>query len=221
MGKVDSVLLARQIDAYCAANAISKGEFSKRTGVSTATLSQWRKGQYDASKRNIQAIEEYIGMPIDAFLNGRPSTPDFVPAISDDTVTFPILGGVAAGYERIAYEDWTGASIEIPRSYLHGRDPRDYFVLEVKGDSMYPSFVDGDHVLVLRQATMDRSGQVGVVIYGDECGSLKKIEYVMGEDWMRLVPLNPMFPPITIRDEDLEHSRVLGVAKMLIREIAD
>jgi repressor LexA len=104
---------------------------------------------------------------------------------------------------------------------LHGRHPQDYFMLRVKGDSMYPLFNDGDHVLVLRQSTMDRSGQVGVVIYGDEAGTLKRVEYVDGEDWMTLRPINPQFPPITIRGEDLEHCRVLGVTKMVIREIGD
>ena len=142
-----------------------------------------------------------------------------LPTVAEDSVQFPVIGGVAAGYERIAYEDWTGDSIEIPRSYLHGREPQEYFVLRVSGDSMYPDYKDGDHVLVLRQSTMDRSGQVGVVIYGDEAGTLKRVEYTMGEDWMTLRPINPQYPPITIRDEALEHCRVLGVAKLLIREL--
>ena len=142
-----------------------------------------------------------------------------IPAMTDDTVSFPVIGGVAAGYDHVAYTDWTGDSIEIPRSYLHGRPATDYFVLQVRGDSMYPDYQDGDHVLVLRQSTMDRSGQVGVVIYGDENSTLKRVEYVEGEDWMTLRPINTQLPPVTIRGEALEHCVVLGVAKMVIREV--
>ena len=141
----------------------------------------------------------------------------FSPDVTDDVVTFPVIGEVAAGYEHLSYENWAGDSIEVPRSYLHGRELTDFFVLRVVGDSMYPDYQDGDHVLVLRQPTMDRSGQIGVVIYGDEKGTLKRVEYVPGEDWMTLRPVNPQYPPVTIRDEALEHCTVLGVAKMVIR----
>ena len=136
-----------------------------------------------------------------------------------DVISFPVIGGVAAGYNYIAYEDWTGDSVDIPRSYLHGREPKDYFVLRVEGDSMYPDYQDGDHVLVFRQSTMDRSGQVGVVVYGDEHATLKRVEYVPGEDWVKLCPVNPQYPPVTIRDEELTHCTVLGVAKLVVREV--
>ena len=145
--------------------------------------------------------------------------PEFVPNVTDDVVSFPVIGGVAAGYDHIVYEDWDGSNIDVPRSFLHGHRPSDCFVLRVKGDSMYPDYQDGDHVLVSRQSTMDRSGQVGVVVYGDENATLKRIEYVMGEDWMVLRPINPQFPPIRVENEDLEHCKVLGVARYVIREV--
>ena len=94
-------------------------------------------------------------------------------------------------------------------------------MLQVKGDSMYPQYQNGDKVLILKQSTMDYSGQIGVVIYNDDMGTLKKIEYAQGEDWMKLVPVNPNHPVVKIENEDLEHCRVLGIPKLLIREITD
>lgn len=214
MKGLTSAQIARIVDAYCAAHGISKAEFTKKTGVSSATLSQWRKGVYKPSEKAMDAIARFIGAPLDS-IDSVFQPPD----ISDDNVTFPVIGEVAAGYDHIAYDGWTGDSIEIPRSCLHGRGPTDFFVLRVQGDSMYPDYHDGDHVLVLRQSTMDRSGQVGVVIYGDENATLKRVEYVVGEDWMTLRPINPQYPPVTIRDEALEHCKVLGVAKLVVREL--
>lgn len=143
---------------------------------------------------------------------------DDAPTITNDYVNFPIIGEVAAGYEHFADEDSFG-NIDIPASWLHGRKASDYFVLRVAGDSMYPMYQDGDLVLVLKQATMNHSGQVGVFIYDDDKATLKRIEYIMGEDWVRLVPINPQYPPQMIRDEALEHCRVLGIPKRLIRDI--
>lgn len=141
------------------------------------------------------------------------------PIISTQFVSFPIIGEVAAHYDGFSSEDWTNGQIDVPLSWLKGKSQSDYFVLRVSGDSMYPAYQDGDLVLVLKQSTMDHSGQVGVIMYDDDKGTLKRVEYVMGEDWMKLIPINPQFPPITIRDERLEHCRVLGVPKKLIRNI--
>ena len=62
-------------------------------------------------------------------------------------VKFPIIGTISAGYCSIAVEEYTGEFELIPFSELHG-SPDDYFVLHVKGNSMYPRLLDGDRVVV-------------------------------------------------------------------------
>jgi len=73
-------------------------------------------------------------------------------------------------------------------------------------------------VLILRQNSLDYSGQIGAVIY-DDCATLKKVEYKKGENWLKLIPVNPAHPPKRIENEELERCIVLGVPKLLIREI--
>lgn len=58
------------------------------------------------------------------------------------------------------------------------------------------------------------------MLVGDE-GTLKKVEYVNGEDWLRLVPINPAYPPQKITGEELTKCKVIGIPKMLIRDIED
>lgn len=141
------------------------------------------------------------------------------PNITEDCTTFPVIGEIAAGYDHIAVENWEGEKIDIPNKYLKGHNKSDFFVLLVTGESMFPAYQDGDKVLVLKQSALNYSGQIGAVLYDDEYATLKKIEYVYGEDWMRLVPINPNVPPTLIEGERLEHCRVLGIPKLLIREI--
>ena len=140
------------------------------------------------------------------------------PEISTDTVTFPVIGEIAAGYDHFAVEDWSGETVEIPTYYLKGRKQEDYFVLSVKGDSMYPLYMNGDKVLILKQSTLNYSGEIGAIIY-DDCATLKKVEYVNGEDWLKMIPVNPQYPPKKIEGIDLENCKVLGIPKLLIREI--
>ena len=56
-------------------------------------------------------------------------------------------------------------------------------------------------------------------LYDSELGTLKKVEYNQGEDRMRFVAINPAYPLKTIKNEALELCRVLGIPKLMIREI--
>lgn len=139
--------------------------------------------------------------------------------IADEAcMDFPIIGEVAAGFGSLAVEEETGDYEQIPVSWLHGDTPDNFFVLRVKGNSMYPAYQHGDHVLVHRQTSVD-SGSVAVVLYEDENATLKKVKYVYGEDWLELIPINPEYAPKRIENQDLENCRVLGEVRRLIRVV--
>ena len=206
-------------------NKMTQQQLAGMLGITQATLSGWETEKFEIDNASLTKCADIFGVSID-YLFGRtdepsPSSPDYAPGITEDFVTFPVIGEVAAGYDHIVAEDWEGEKIDVPTSYLRGRPQEDYFVLKVKGDSMYPAFQDGDRVLVLRQETLNYSGQIGVILYGDDNATLKKVEYKMGEDWMNLIPVNPLFPPRRIENEDLTHCRVLGIPRLLIREIQE
>ena len=202
-------------------------EFAKSIGLAGGnSISDWIGGRSQSYRNYVYEISAKYNVSVE-WLRGTTDDPSprkanqsfNPPTITEDYVTFPVIGDVAAGYDHIAYQDWTEVAIDIPKAWLHGRPITDFFVIKVKGDSMYPDYQDGDYVLILRQSTMDRSGQVGIVRYNEEIATLKRVEYVMGEDWMTLRPINPQFPPITIRDEELTQCTVFGVAKYIIREL--
>lgn len=141
------------------------------------------------------------------------------PAITEDTVTFPVITSVAAHYDGVSIdESAAGEKIEVPRAYLKGRKAEDFCAMRVRGDSMYPDFRNGDIVLVLKQSTMNHSGEIGVISYGDDEMTIKRINYVDGEDWLELVPLNPAYPPRRIEGVDLESCHIIGIPRVLIRE---
>ena len=185
-------------------------------GVSKSTVSSWRNGEKMPRMDKIEALANYFGCLKSDLIEQKSLR---APEVTEDTVIFPVIGEIAAGYDYPAYEDWSGETVEIPKSYLHGRSRDDFFVLSIKGDSMYPQYMDGDKVLILKQSTMNRSGEIGAIIYAGDMATLKKIEYVDGEDWVKLIPINPEYTPKTIRNEDLEQCHVLGIPRLLVREI--
>lgn len=199
---------------------ISQEELARRCGYSSrSTISKIEKGERNLTGDKIQVIADVLGVRPSYLMDGEEPTSLCAPEVTEDTVVFPVIGEIAAGYDYPAYEDWSGETVEIPKSYLHGRSRDEFFVLSVKGDSMYPQYMDGDKVLILKQSTMNRSGEIGAIIYDGDMATLKKIEYVDGEDWVKLIPINPEYTPKTIRNEDLEQCHVLGIPRLLVREI--
>lgn len=204
-------------------------DIANKMNVTEATVQRWESGNIKSLRQGRIAQLAEILETTPSVLMGWETENDKKtvsinlppPTITEDYSEIPVIGGIAAGYNRIAYENWEGETVPIPNHYLKGHNLSDYFVLNVNGSSMYPMYQDGDRVLILKQSTLNHSGQVGAILYNDEFATLKKVEYVMGEDWIKLVPINPNYEPELIEGEALEHCRVIGIPKLLIRDIKE
>ncbi len=194
---------------------LSQDKLAEELGLSRSLIGMWESGQRKPSYETLELIADFFNVRLDDLSGRTVSNNLFSPQITDDIVEFAVIGDVAAGFDKIAIEDWSGDKIEVPTSYLKGRNKEDFFVLRIKGDSMYPEYRDGDKVLVLKQNTVDYSGQVAVAIYNDDMGTIKKVEY--RPDCINLVPINPQYQPEEIKDTESLH--ILGIPKLLIREI--
>lgn len=219
-------VFAKNFKHYMELYNLDRYDICKALGFKYSTVSEWLAGNKYPRIDKIELLANYFKIQKSDLIEDKENisyntdTYRFPPPnITEEYTTFPVIGDIAAGFDNMAVEDWNGDLVDIPNSYLRGRSREEFFVLRVKGDSMYPMYQDGDKVLILKQSTLNYSGQVGAIMYDDDKASLKKIEYVKGEDWMRLVPINPNVPPEMIEGERLEHCHVLGIPKLLIRNI--
>lgn len=211
--------IGEKIKSQRKALGLTQTELGAKLGVQKNAVSKWECGRVDdIPSSKIKAMAQLFGVQpsflIDDAIDSLPS-----PTITEDTVTFPVITSVAAHYDSVSIdESSTGEKIEVPRAYLKGRKAEDFCAMRVRGDSMYPDFRNGDIVLVLKQSTMNHSGEIGVISYGDDEMTIKRINYVDGEDWLELVPLNNLYPPRRIEGVDLESCHVIGIPRVLIRE---
>ncbi len=200
---------------------INMTQAARALQIPYTTYVNYEKGEREPNTEMLIKIAGFYGVSVD-YLIGRSDRerPQLLPpVITDDVVAIPVIGEIAAGYGELAVEDWSGETVDIPRRFLKGHKSEEFFILNVHGDSMYPLYMEDDKVLILRQTALARSGEIGAVLYDSEMATLKKVEYVTGEDWMKLIPINPNYPPKTITGADLESCRIIGVPKLLIREI--
>lgn len=198
---------------------LTQDELANKLKISKSAISMYENGNRTPDFETLETIADFFNVNLSYLIGEEQKYSLKHPNLTFDTVTFPVIGSIAAGYDEIAVENWSGETVEVPITYLKGRKKEEYFVLSVKGDSMYPLYMEGDKVLILRQSTLNHSGEIGAVLYESENATLKKVEYVDGEAWIRLVPVNPEYKPKLIENSDLEQCRVLGIPRLLIREI--
>lgn len=193
-------------------------ELEEKTEIAKSSLQRYANGTTKKIPVDvIGKISDAIGCSFN-WIMGRDSEKLKSPEVTSDVAIFPVISSASEIYSEPAAEDWSGETVAVPAEYLGGHSKEDFFVLSVHGDSMYPLFIDGDKVLVLKQSVLTRSGEIGAILFDDDSAKLKKIEYTDGENFIKLIPINPQYPPKTIGGPDLKHFHILGIPKMLIRK---
>jgi repressor LexA len=119
----------------------------------------------------------------------------------------PILGKVPAGPASGAYPDVEG-HVPVP---AQGEDIDSLFALRVKGDSMEPTLMDRDTVVVRWQQTA-RSGEIVVARLDQEDVTVKRLK--LRPSGPLLVPDNVKYPPFP-----LGAGKISGKVISLIRRL--
>ena len=126
----------------------------------------------------------------------------------------PIYGTIPAGIPITAIQDIEDYE-EIDPSMLRGG--KRYFGLKVKGNSMYPMFMEGDTIIVRQQPDCE-SGQVCAVRVNGDDATLKKVIKQGGTTVLQ--PLNPEYEPMffvgSVGEPSLE---IMGVVVEIRRKI--
>ena len=204
-----------RIQKLLSQNNISVYKLSKEIGLNKTFLTNWTSGKAKPSADALYKIADYFNVSVD-YLLGR--TEHFAQEFSENEMyTFPVIGTICAGYDGNAEESYTGEDMIVPPHLIKTRNPDDYFVLEVRGDSMSPLLENGDkgaHTTLQFGRQRNRRRRRVQRRTSDR----QKVEYIKGEDWMRLVPRNPDYPVITIKGSDLELCRVYGEVVYLFRD---
>ena len=130
------------------------------------------------------------------------------------SVRIPVLGTIPAGIPIEAIEDvldWEEISIEMTRG------GKEYFALQIRGDSMYPRYEDQDVVIFRKQDTCENGQDCAVMVNGDDA-TFKRVR--ISEKGVTLQPLNPKYEPKVYSNEEVLDLpvRVIGVAVELRRK---
>ena len=187
-------------------------DLAKQLKVGQNTISNWETGRTEPDSESLQAMAKIFDTSIDFILghsNFRQNTPASITRI-------PVLGAIPADIPLEAIEEIIGWE-DIPESMCAGG--KEFFALEVKGDSMWPDYLPGD-VVIVRKTPCFESGDVCVVYINGYDATLKQVKS-QDDGSLTIIPRNQSYPPRTYSKEEVMELPVsiAGVVVELRRKI--
>lgn len=120
-----------------------------------------------------------------------------------------VYGTIPAGIPMEMIEDIIDTE-EIDADMLKGG--KEYFGLKIKGNSMYPEYLDGD-TIILEKLDDVESGTDAVVMVNGNDGTFKRV--FKNENGIILQPLNTEFQPMVYNNEQIEKLPVRVIGKVV------
>jgi len=180
--------------------------------VNRSSVMRWEKGE--TSKIKLPVIEKLaslFGTSPQYLLTGKERDREKEGWVGENAqelgefCSLPLVGRVCAGNGLLAEDNVIRYEIA-DKKY----NRKEYFYLEVSGDSMAPRLDNGDLVLIKKQSSID-SGDVGVFLIDGCDGVVKKVKY--DKNYIELHSFNPYYP--VRRFEGAEVQRVSVVGKVV------
>ena len=177
-GGIKVLELYANIKKFREARGMSQDELARLVGFkSRSSINKIELGVNDITQSKLVAIANALHttpavlMGNDAQVEPPPTPPPNAIPMNTYTYKIPLLGRVAAG-EPI-YADEHIESYE----YIDSRykdDGNEYFALRIDGQSMEPTIMDGD-IVIVRQQSFAENGQIAIVLIDGEDATAKEV----------------------------------------------
>ena len=112
--EVRDMSLGNNIKYARKAAGLTQEDIAREIGVSKQTVQKYESGIITTiSSDKIEIIAKLLRTTPAKLMGWEDNTSAqsfklFSPNVTDDVVTFPVLGSIAAGYNEMAIEDWSG-----------------------------------------------------------------------------------------------------------------
>ncbi|MBO5968277.1 MAG: helix-turn-helix domain-containing protein [Clostridia bacterium] len=175
---------------------ISQNRLAKAAQISQSGISSIISGSSSPKENTLQAIAKALDCSV-AELMGE-TVSNLIPI---NRAAIPIVGEIACGTPILAQQNIDGYA-DLPDGI------RADFALRCKGDSMIPTFQEGDLVLIRQQPEVE-NGQIAAVAIDGEV-TLKHVYRTA--DGLMLTAENPVFAPITVSADSGREISIYGLA---------
>lgn len=193
-------------------NSITPEQLNEKLGFKAkSTIYRYLKGEMCPKITTVKIISQMFNIN-PAWLMGYDVPKNLIYA--KKSIRIPVLGSIPAGVPIEMIQDiidWE----DISEDMLKGG--KEYFALKVNGDSMYPEYLNGDIIIVLKQNDCENGQDCVVAVNGDDA-TFKRVYKLNGG--ITLQPLNNSYLPVFYSNEDILNKpvKILGTVKQIRRD---
>lgn len=174
--------IGKRIAALRRERGYSQDELAEMAMLHRVTLARYETGVLEPGALALSRIADALGVSTDEILCRSEKLPPFIQLVKS---AVPIVGEIACGQPITAEQNVEGYA-ELPDGV------RADFALRCKGDSMSPTFEQGDLVLIRQQPEV-QNGQIAAVGINGEA-TLKHV--YKQENGITCVSENPAYAPM-------------------------
>lgn len=203
------------IKEYRTNNKISQRAFASRTSLSPSYINTLEKiynpktgNPYSVTTDVANEIAKAMNMSIEELLSKINGNQEFTINSPSSAVVF-VYGTIPAGIPMECIEDIIDTE-EISADMLKG--DKQYFGLKIKGNSMYPDYLDGDTIILEKTDDCESGDECCVMVNGSD-GTFKKV--IKNENGIILQPLNSEYQPMFYTNEQIKSLPVRIIGKVV------
>lgn len=204
------------IKEYRTNNKISQRAFASRTSLSPSYINTLEKiynpktgNPYSVTTDVANEIAKAMNMSIEELLSKINGNQEFTINSSPSSAVVFVYGTIPAGIPMECIEDIIDTE-EIPSDMLKGG--KQYFGLKIKGNSMYPDYLDGDTIILEKTDNCESGDECCVMVNGSD-GTFKKV--IKNENGIILQPLNSEYQPMFYTNEQIKTLPVKIIGKVV------
>ena len=192
--------IGKKLRALRKARGISLRALSKEVGIHFCSISNIETGKEPCGEGTLTKLAEALGADVDLMQGEAGHRP----------MPYRVLGDIAAGTPIEAIENIETFNLSLVF------DPRDHYMLKVRGDSMVLDGINDGDLAIVKHGTKPKNGQTVVAIVDEGEATLKK--YSMKNRLVVLTPANRRFKAKTYPAARVE---VRGVLAGVVRTCVD
>lgn len=204
-------ILAENLKYYMELNHKDRNDIARDLDIPYTTITSWLKAEFYPRIDKIEMLANYFEIKKSDLVEKKEN--NIVSSPSSAVVL--VYGTIPAGIPMECIEDILDTE-EIPASMLKGG--KQYFGLKVKGNSMFPAYLNGDTV-IFEKVDDCESGQDCVVMVNGNDGTFKRV--LKNKNGIILQPLNSEYEPLVFTNEQINNLpvKIIGIAKEIRRKI--
>lgn len=204
-------VFAENLKYYMNINNKTRADVCRDLDIPYSTFTDWCNANIYPRIDKIEILANYFDIKKSDLVERR----EKVDKLGNPVKEVPLLGIVKAGYDYLAQENWVGM-VDVDANLV--KDNSEYFALKVHGDSMSPTLIENDIVIIKKQDDFETGDIVVAIINGDEA-TIKKGKKT-DNSIILLQPLNNNYEPLIFTNNEMKTIpvKIIGIVKQLKRD---